>query len=258
MAGKTFVGVNGVARKPKALYVGVNGVARKVKAAYVGVNGIAKQIWPNSILPYTYQQVEYILNSGRTQVITPEFPNSEGKYASPYEIPIDSNNTLEIEFEFNAKPGQTYIFGTYTIPSNALKNTGGLEYSLRISSNNPYLFYLNFGNSMFHQTTIEPVANTRYKIIFNQSGGKFFINGTPITTTTVTFTGSSNKCICVFDEQQEFKLYHLKITRNNAVIRDMYPCYRTSDNVIGMYDLVKNRFHTNAGTGTFYKGPNVG
>lgn len=40
---------------------------------------------------------------------------------------------------------------------------------------------------------------------------------------------------------------------NENLLRDMIPCYRKSDNVIGMYDKVSNTFFTNAGTGTFYK-----
>ncbi|MBR3423660.1 MAG: hypothetical protein IKG80_04140 [Clostridia bacterium] len=35
------------------------------------------------------------------------------------------------------------------------------------------------------------------------------------------------------------------------------PCYRKSDNEIGLYDLVTDDFLTNAGTGTFRKGGNV-
>lgn len=43
-----YIGVDGVARKAKAIYVGVNGVARKVKKVYVGVNGVAQQCYNSS------------------------------------------------------------------------------------------------------------------------------------------------------------------------------------------------------------------
>lgn len=36
------------------------------------------------------------------------------------------------------------------------------------------------------------------------------------------------------------------------------PCYRKSDNVIGMYDTVKGKFYTNQGTGRFTRGTVVG
>lgn len=38
---------------------------------------------------------------------------------------------------------------------------------------------------------------------------------------------------------------------------DLVPCYRKADDVIGFYDIVNDVFYTNAGTGTFVKGPDV-
>jgi hypothetical protein len=53
------------------------------------------------------------------------------------------------------------------------------------------------------------------------------------------------------------KLGAFKIWDNGILIRNYIPCYRKSDNVIGLYDLVNNVFYTNAGTGTFLKGADV-
>lgn len=38
---------------------------------------------------------------------------------------------------------------------------------------------------------------------------------------------------------------------------DLVPCYRKTDGVVGMYDLVSGTFYTNSGTGAFTKGGNV-
>lgn len=48
MAKKTYIGVNGVARRVKKMYVGVNGVSKKVKKGYIGVNGVAKLFYSGS------------------------------------------------------------------------------------------------------------------------------------------------------------------------------------------------------------------
>ena len=40
-------------------------------------------------------------------------------------------------------------------------------------------------------------------------------------------------------------------------IRSFVPCYRKSDNAIGLYDTVEGAFYTNAGTGAFTKGADV-
>ena len=51
------------------------------------------------------------------------------------------------------------------------------------------------------------------------------------------------------------KLYNFKITDGTNVIKNFVPCYRNSDNVAGLYDLVSNTFYTNQGTGNFIVGP---
>ena len=44
---------------------------------------------------------------------------------------------------------------------------------------------------------------------------------------------------------------------SNVLVRDFIPCYRKSDNVAWLYDLVNNIFYTNSGTWTFTVWPNV-
>lgn len=51
-----------------------------------------------------------------------------------------------------------------------------------------------------------------------------------------------------------FKYYD----KNNTLVCSLIPCYRKSDNVVGMYDVVRGIFLTNAGTGSFTAGPRVG
>lgn len=53
------------------------------------------------------------------------------------------------------------------------------------------------------------------------------------------------------------KWYGLKLYKNNVLIQNLIPCYRKSDNVIGMYDVIENIFFANAGQGTFLKGNNI-
>ena len=47
------------------------------------------------------------------------------------------------------------------------------------------------------------------------------------------------------------RIYSYKHYRSGILVRDMVPCFRESDNEYGMYDLVGNRFYTNAGSGSF-------
>lgn len=53
------------------------------------------------------------------------------------------------------------------------------------------------------------------------------------------------------------KISSCQLFKGNTKERDFIPCYRKSDDVIGMYDLIYGEFYTNQGTGTFTKGPEV-
>lgn len=54
-----------------------------------------------------------------------------------------------------------------------------------------------------------------------------------------------------------FKLYYFKLYDNWTLVRDFVPCYRKSDDVIWLYDLVNDTFYTNSWTWTFTKWPDA-
>lgn len=54
-----------------------------------------------------------------------------------------------------------------------------------------------------------------------------------------------------------FQIYKAQLGYNGEILSDFVPCYRRSDGVIGMYDLLKGTFIENLGTGTLTKGPDV-
>ena len=52
--------------------------------------------------------------------------------------------------------------------------------------------------------------------------------------------------------------YYVKIyDKNNELVFDGIPCYQKSDEKVGMYDLVTNKFYASAGTKEFSKGDDV-
>lgn len=62
----------------------------------------------------------------------------------------------------------------------------------------------------------------------------------------------------VIDVHPWLRVYSAKYYNNtDTLVREFVPCYRKSDNVIWMYDLVNNQFYTNAWTWTFTKWPDV-
>ena len=53
------------------------------------------------------------------------------------------------------------------------------------------------------------------------------------------------------------KIYEFQGYVNDILVKNLIPCRRNSDSVLGMYDTISGTFKTNAGTGTFTAGSNV-
>lgn len=71
---------------------------------------------------------------------------------------------------------------------------------------------------------------------------------------TLSLFGRTNQS--TVDLKSSFKLYRCKIVNKatNILVRDFIPCYRNSDNEIGLYDLVNDVFYENQGDGSFTYG----
>ena len=65
------------------------------------------------------------------------------------------------------------------------------------------------------------------------------------------FANNLNGAITMYSKVKVKKFWYKK---DGVLIADYVPCYRITDNVVGMYDLVTGEFLTNSGTGEFNKG----
>lgn len=81
---------------------------------------------------------------------------------------------------------------------------------------------------------------------------------------TVSYSGSSTDSVennwWLFKSNEDVNygtLYEAKIIEGDVLIHHYIPCYRKSDNVIGVYDAINGGFLTNAGEGEFLKGDDV-
>lgn len=284
MAGKTYIGNNSdlSVELPSILIGDDNGLSKDVQKIYVGNdNNRSVKVWPNQKVPLTYQQVEYIRNSGSTQYLDPNiYPDMYTTTLIDFEIVTNSNGT-----------NRAYILGCNNegrVNSSDSNRTFTYEYNIYSSAYRDYYYGLmsyggigfsNMGGSYnFAQSSI---AGRRHTVKMFAQGGELYFDDVLRTTVTATFSneyaylGKSkkyarskmlifacewmnldyNNTIAIYDG--ELKLYHFAVWQQGVLIRDMYPCYRKSDYEIGMYDLVNDKFYTNAGTGIFYKGPNV-
>lgn len=58
-------------------------------------------------------------------------------------------------------------------------------------------------------------------------------------------------------KKAECKLYKCEITKNDEMIRDLYPVYNISSGISGLYDMVSDSFFGNNGSGSFTHGTDI-
>ena len=190
-------------------------------------------------LPEEYQEVEYIQGTGTQFIDTGYIGNLE----SDIEVTI-----MKLQASTNNTFSNFGYCGTYIQPN----------ISMNSSSRNT-----RFGNKTV-STTNAFGLNTKATIRINKTN--LTINGVSKGTfnTTTAFTTPGNIAIgqCTnglginyFDGVTNY--YGGKIYDDGVLVRNFIPCYRKSDNEVGMYDLVNGVFYTNAGTGSFVAGSDI-
>lgn len=185
----------------------------------------------NSILPEGYQQVEYIESTGTQYIDTGFKPNQDTK------VEIYGQ---QVSYNYNSLFGVNPLF--------VVTSSGG-KYAFR------------YNNTTF-ATSVSSLGIA--KLVLDKNNA--YINDVLVNTFSAgTFQATYNACLFAranagggIEEKGSSKIYYAKIWDNGTLIRDFIPCYRKSDNEIGMYDLVNNVFYTNQGTGEFLKGANEG
>lgn len=198
----------------------------------------------SKLLPDEYQQVDYIESSG-TQYIDTDYLNT-------------GTMVVYLVASVSKSDNQQGIFGATGI---ATSNSQLRLYTGQNGDVNKLQYNYGTQNPISYQASITGL-DTRTKTKYTFGNGTFYINGNPYISYTVnTFPNAQKSTIFAVRSVSgdiaflsSMKLYSLKITDNNELKRNFIPCYRKSDNVVGLYDLVNNVFYTNAGTGSFTYG----
>lgn len=210
---------------------------------------IDMQIKGNSIqakLPIEYQQVEYIQNKG-TQGILQYIDTG---------VKTNTDNSFEVKAQLESA-GETsqVIFGGRQ--DSASWNSHANALSLIKSSGKIAYYYGNYSNT---------VGDWDYDThVYKTEKGKLYIDDKlKITVSGQTINDENNICLFAMNTKGvadygggSLKIYYFKIWNNDFLLRDFIPCYRKSDNVAGMYDLVSGVFYTNQGADDFLIGGKI-
>ena len=192
-------------------------------------------------LPEGYTQLEYIQCTGTQYIDTGININTT---TSRYETKINPSlvsGTIGIFGTRNGSSANQSSMNVFIIDGTFRLDwlNGAMGSGVRISSNTEYAISITRG--------LATINNVNYR----------FGENTSIDSSYTFYVGSFNNAGSVFSNGFSGKIYYSKLYNNNILVFDGVPCYRKSDNEIGMYDLVSNTFFTNAGTGTFIKGDNI-
>ena len=190
-----------------------------------------------------YTQLEYIESTG-TQWIDTGFIANGGMILDAKVLPVNNEMMLGSIAPTAIDPNTTRNLISYT--SNGVYN----------------LQKLNVYTSTYADAGTSPAV-----IHFDTTGTNFYctVNGNVVVDmiTSGTLTNQTTTVKISFSDYNSTtrsgRYYYVKITAADGnVVRDFVPARRASDNTIGMYDTVTNTFFTNAGTGEFIAGPEVG
>lgn len=196
-------------------------------------------------LPREYKQVEYIESTGTQYIDTGYIP--------------DNINGYKIECEVCP----TELANRYCILSGYNTNN---SISLEITAQDKARVYFYYGSGIALDKFFGTITSNKNTIIIEYLNGRFTrtVNG-ETSSETINLLGTANESMYMFVDRQlrysifykPLKMYKCKLYNNNYLIRDFVPCYRKSDNEVGLYDLVSNTFFTNSGTGEFIAGGDV-
>ena len=197
-------------------------------------------------LPSTYQRVEYISSNTTT-----------GQFIDTGVIPSYVDG-FKVSMDF----APTTLGVRYALLANY--NSGDAQMSFEVNTSNQARFYLNNGNLDLKSTAA--VTTGRNHIEFYYDGAKYIAttNGSKQVASYAAATVPTATMYMFLDRAKRtttftkpLKIYDCKIWVGDELLRHFVPCYRKSDNVIGMYDIANAKFYTNQGTGSFTKGSNI-
>ena len=193
-------------------------------------------------LPSAYQEVAYIQSTGTQYIDTGVLPSS--------------NTNIIMDYEYISGQSGKYI------PLACERITVGANmFGIWINDRTKEIA-INYG-------TIDTAAisgtNGAGRHTYSNDGNKWYLDGNLIKTiSTSSFSSTGSFFIFALNAGTEIqtrdctaKLYSFTAYQNSNLIRKLVPCYRKSDNAIGLYDLVNNVFYTNVGTGAFLMGAEV-
>lgn len=143
---------------------------------------------------------------------------------------------------------------------------GGSTQNARLAIGIADGYFAFFVGSNDTKSTLAQDTNVHdYQLTFSGTSGTLSLDGNTVyTKTNLSYSGTTS-CFAMFgyvgyNRTTPASSAIAKVRIMNFIIEgqhELYPCYRKSDNVAGMWDKITETFYTNQGTGTFVVGGNI-
>ena len=192
------------------------------------------------VLPEGYQELRYIESTGTEQI----------DLNTPFDL---ENGSIEIDFQSTLLDQNGMIignwFGDYHINYLWLYHYRDYPNGITICINGDMQSQQNLGAS----TTDLEKHNAVYR---NKT---FILDGVEKESASGSLGISDNLYLFSSGSTLNYtgRIFNFKLDNGNGLVRNMVPCYRISDGVVGMYDFVSDQLFVNSGSGAFQRGPEV-
>ena len=190
-------------------------------------------------LPEGYIQLEYLESNGN------QYIDSGIQLNGSYDFSVDFQCT-------NAVTGNPGVFGSRQPANN----------SYMLYLDNATTFYLNYGTSYLNIITQADGLTERHLV--EKKGTSIYKDGVFVVNTGASsFTVGNNADVFSWHTEGNLhnmipaRIYSLSVTSGDTYIMRLIPSKRVSDGELGLYDLARSLFLTNAGSGTFVAGTEI-
>lgn len=194
-------------------------------------------------LPSGYIELEYIQTTGTQYINTEVIPNDNIGFDATLEVltPLTSSPYYNLfgARGNDASGGSAETQNTFRIDTIPIDNNTGTE--------------LKFGTTIYNSgiTGSQKIhIELKNKVYTKPDGSKIQLSGT-ITNTYPIYIGCLNKENNPYGNKPTMKIYNFKLYNGDNLIRNFIPALRNSDKKTGLYDIVNNKFYTDAGGSNF-------
>ena len=207
-------------------------------------------------LPGDYQEVSYVQSNGNCYFRTGVVPTDKTRM----EIRIYTTCTGSFYVSGSRSAGGTIYFGQ--TGTRTKSRVSGSVNGASVQASTDGVYWSRTSSGQMYEIMLQTNGDETYDYVINDTthDKSFEAIGLSYTAMGDVLTKYD---ICIFALSSSYiidgtnRLYKYRLYQDGNLVRDFVPCYRLSDGVIGLYDIVTRAFYTNAGTGTLTKGADV-